>query len=188
MIYILIGILGFVFMLAFDFLSMKDNIVGKYLFAFLGLGLIVYSTISIINMTRYVFVLDLLSVICIVFSSIFALLLVYSVFIEVGLNSYQQKAEPQLVTSGTYSLARHPGVIWLFLTLFFSGVLLKNDYLVVAAIIWTITNTVYIIIQERLIFTKIFNNYDEYIKQTPMVIPNITSIKRFVTTQNWRRR
>ena len=188
MIYILVGSIGFVFMLVFDLLSMKNNILGKYLFAFLGLGLIVYSTISIVNMSRYVFVLDLLTVISIVLSSIFALLLVYSVFIEVGVNTYQKNAEPQLVTNGTYSLARHPGVIWLFLTLFFSAAFLKNGYLLIAAIIWTITNIVYIIIQERLIFTKIFIDYDEYIKQTPMIIPNITSIKRFITTKNWRKR
>jgi protein-S-isoprenylcysteine O-methyltransferase Ste14 len=186
--YILIGVLGFVFMLIFDVLSMRDNVLGKYFFAFAGLGMIVYSTIEIVNLSNYVFVLDVLTITSLVFAAVFAMLLVYSVFIEVGTNTYQKHAEPKLVTNGTYCLSRHPGVIWLFLTLLFAALFFRNGYLLFAAIIWTITNIVYIAIQEKLIFVKIFKNYDEYKKHTPMVIPNINSIRKFITESNWRKR
>ena len=114
-------------------------------------------------------------------------LLIYSVFIEVGGNTYKKFAEPQLVTDGTYSLVRHPGVIWLFLAYFFLAIFNENSYLLVTAITWTFANTIYVIIQEKYVLVRLFPNYDEYIKTTPMVIPNYISMKKFITTKNWRK-
>ena len=107
---------------------------------------------------------------------------------KLTLNTYQKKfAEPQLVTDGTYSLVRHPGVIWLFLAYFFLAIFNENSYLLVTAITWTFANTIYVIIQEKYVLVRLFPNYDEYIKTTPMVIPNYISMKKFITTKNWRK-
>ena len=187
MVYIIVGIMGFVSLLVFDLMSMKNLAFSKYLFAFLGLGLIGFSTIMIAKMERDVLINDIFQIVCLLLAIVFLALLIYSVFIEVGGNTYQKIAKPELVTDGTYSLVRHPGVIWLFLTYLFAAIFFENSVLIITAFTWTIVNAIYIVIQEKLIFTRLFSNYDEYIKATPMLIPNITSMKKFVTTKNWRK-
>jgi len=187
MLFIAIGVFGFISLLIFDLLSIKNIIFGKYFFAFLGLGLIGYSTIELIGIKSDFFTNEPLRLLSLLFAIIFMALLIYSVFIEVGGNTYKKFAEPQLVTDGTYSLVRHPGVIWLFLAYFFLAIFNENSYLLVTAITWTCANTIYVIIQEKYVLVRLFPNYDEYIKTTPMVIPNYISMKKFITTKNWRK-
>lgn len=185
--YTMLGVLGFVSFLIFDLLSYRQHILGKYLFLLSGLFLIVYSSVLIVQTETTILLHPIVHMISLVLAIGFTILLVYSVFIEVGLNTYQATAEPHLVTNGTYSLVRHPGVIWLFLAYAFAALYFGNVWLLITAIIWTLTNTIYIIVQERVILTKLFRNYDRYIQTTPMIIPTITSMKRFLTLQNWRK-
>ncbi|AIO18924.1 hypothetical protein KQ51_01045 [Candidatus Izimaplasma bacterium HR1] len=187
MLYILIGAFGFIALLVFDLMSLKNQVFFKYFFAFLGLALIIFSTFELVSYNADLFINSYLRIASLLFAVIFMVLLVYSVFIEVGGNSYQKFAEPKLVTNGTYSLVRHPGVIWLFLAYIFLALFSQNSYLLLSAIIWTTVNTIYVIVQEKYILVKIFPNYSEYIKSTPMVIPNYLSVKRFITTKNWRK-
>ncbi len=187
MTYIILGIFGFVFLLIFDILSMKEHVVGKYFFGLMGVSLIVASTIKICGLGNTPQITEAYKFISLVLAIVFLALLVYSVFIEVGGNTYQKAAAPELVTNGTYSLVRHPGVIWLFLTYFFAAIFFGNSYLLHTAFIWTLVNTIYIVLQEKYVLTRLFKNYGEYIKATPMVIPNFTSIKKFVMTENWRK-
>ncbi len=187
MIYIIIGLIGFVFFLIFDLLSLKNRIISKYIFALTGLFLVIYSTVKIIRLPSDTFVNNTTQIISLDLAIIFFGLLIYSVFIEVGVKTYRQIAEHSLVTNGTYSLVRHPGVVWLFLTYFFGSVFFENSFLLITAIVWTIINTIYIVLQEKLVLKKLFNNYGEYIKATPMILPNITSLRKFITIQNWRK-
>jgi len=168
-------------------MSIKNHIFGKYFFAFLGLGLIVFSTIELMGIKSDFFINSTFRLLSLLFAIVFMALLIYSVFIEVGGNTYKKFAEPQLVTDGTYSLVRHPGVIWLFLAYFFLAMFNENSFLLVTAITWTFTNTLYVIIQEKYILVRLFPSYNDYIKTTPMVIPNYISMKKFITTKNWRK-
>jgi len=187
MLYIAIGVFGFICFLIFDILSMYNKVIGKYVFVAIGIGLIVYSTIRIIDYSTPVASLSITRIIVLIFTILFTLLLIYSVFIEVGLNTYRKYAKPGLVTNGTYSLVRHPGVIWLFLAYFFAAIFFANSYLLFTAFIWTAVNTIYIVIQERWILIKLFDEYSTYIATTPMIIPNYSSLKKFITIQNWRK-
>lgn len=187
MLFVGIGILGFISLLIFDFMSINNRIFIKYFFAFLGLGLIVYSTIELFGVRSDFFISDSIRIVSFIFAIIFMVLLIYSVFIEVGGNTYKKFAEPELVTNGTYSLVRHPGVIWLFMAYLFLAIFSENIYLLITAITWTIVNTIYVIIQEKYILVRLFPAYNDYIETTPMIIPNFQSIKEFITTNNWRK-
>jgi protein-S-isoprenylcysteine O-methyltransferase Ste14 len=114
------------------------------------------------------------------------MLLIYSVFIEVGRKTYKVENEHSLVTSGTYALTRHPGVLWMLLLYIFGAIFFQNLLAIYAALIWTLANIIYVTIQERFIFHKIFDNYDKYRETTPMILPNFQSIEKFITTKNWR--
>jgi protein-S-isoprenylcysteine O-methyltransferase Ste14 len=183
----MLGVLGFVSFLIFDILSLRHLVLGKYVFLLTGIFLLGYSSLLIIQTETTLILHPIIRTISLVLALGFAVLLIYSVFIEVGLPTNQAQAEPQLITNGTYSLVRHPGVIWLFLAYGFTALYFGNFWLLVTAIIWTITNTIYIVVQERVVLTKLFRQYDHYIQTTPMIIPTITSMKRFMTLQNWRK-
>ncbi len=187
MLYILIGVFGFISLLVFDLMSLRDKVFFKYFFAFLGLGLIIYSTFKLSVFEGDFIINEIGRVLSLILTVLFMGLLIYSVFIEVGANTYKKFAEPKLVTNGTYSLVRHPGVIWLFLAYLFLAMFHQNSYLLITAIVWTGANALYVVIQEKFVLVKIFPNYKEYIKTTPMLLPNGGSLKRFMTTNNWRK-
>ncbi len=187
MLFIVIGVFGFISLLLFDLMSLNKQVFFKYFFALFGLSLIVYSTIELIALKENLLISNSFRIISLLFAVFFMALLIYSVFIEVGGNTYKKIAEPRLVTNGTYSLVRHPGVIWLFLAIFFLAVFEENSYLLITAFAWTFTNTLYVVFQEKFVLVRIFPNYSEYIKTTPMIIPNYLSLKKFATTKNWRK-
>ena len=186
MTFIAIGVLGFVCFLIFDLFTVQKKHALRYAFALLGIGLIAYSTIRIIAYPSDLELSTINRAVGLIFGLFFAVMTVYSVLIEVRL-SYQRHKQLQLITNGTYSLVRHPGVIWPFLAYFFAAMYVQNSYLLISAFIWTFVNSIYIMIQERLILRKLFDDYESYILTTPMLIPNYASIKRFLTLQNWRR-
>ena len=185
--YIFLGILGFGFFLGFDICSFLQRNKCKYVFGIIGLAFLLIPTTLIISQNTTVIFEESLSFFAYIVSLIFFALLIYSVFVEVGKNNYEFSAKPKLVTDGTYSLVRHPGVIWFLFTYLFASIAFESWILFYASISWTVVNILYTIIQEKLILYKVFQEYKDYIRSTPMFIPNITSIKRFITLDNWRK-
>ncbi|MCK5761677.1 MAG: DUF1295 domain-containing protein [Candidatus Izimaplasma sp.] len=188
MIYLGLGILGFMLLLLFDICSLfKRNII-KYFFAFSGFALIITSSFFIIQLNSQISFSYWVRIISLVISSLFLCLLIYSVFIEVGRNTYQYKNKNKLITTGTYALSRHPGVLWFLLVYLFGAIYFQNSFVLSAGIIWTVINIIYVSIQERFIFRRIFDDYGSYIKSTPMILPSSHSFEKCITTLNWRKR
>lgn len=177
---ILIGVLGFVlFFLSDLFAVLKKKVIG-YILVFLGTFAIAGSSVYILwtskgyqTMYGMKFIMGPLTV-------IFFLLLIYSVLVEVN----QTKTDNTLVTTGTYALSRHPGVLWFLLYYISGSVLFGSTEILLAGLVWSAVNIIYVILQEKLIFIKIFKGYDDYKKLTPMLLPTTKSIKRFIETTN----
>ena len=87
-----------------------------------------------------------------------AALFVYSLFVEIPFASaYVQKGTPsRLVTTGTYALCRHPGVLWLAGLL--AGVFFASGslWMLVALPLWVGQDVLYVVLQEKLYFFRIF--------------------------------
>ncbi len=186
--YLVIGIIGFALLLVFDLLSLHNKNYSKYFFGICGfLMIFVSSVMIIINYSNFLKIDSIFRYIGLGVAIVSLALLIYSVFIEVGRKTYQVENEHALVTSGTYALTRHPGVLWMLLLYVFGAIFFQNLLAIYAALIWTFVNIIYVSIQERFIFHKIFDNYDKYRESTPMILPNFESIEKFITTKNWRR-
>lgn len=117
------------------------------------------------------------------------LLLIYSFFIEIPFaKTYARTGSgSQLVTTGSYALVRHPGVIWysiLLLALFF---VTGSMTLLVAGPLWLLMDIIYVVLQERFFFDDMFPGYGDYRRQTPMLFPTRRSIARGLRTLNPRR-
>lgn len=187
MVYISIGVLGFLAFIGFDICSLRQKRYSKYLFGTFGLLFIIGSTVMIVRMEEIIVVHSWIRMISYIAALVFFALLIYSVFVEVGKNTYEYNAKPCLVTDGTYSLVRHPGVIWFLFVYMFAALAFESQLLFHAGLVWSLVNGVYTYTQEKYVLYKLFVEYDEYQKTTPMFIPNITSIKKFIASENWRK-
>jgi protein-S-isoprenylcysteine O-methyltransferase Ste14 len=116
---------------------------------------------------------------------LFSLLLVYSLFVEIPFAAAYVRARkpPAVVATGTYALCRHPGVLWLtglLAALFFAR---GSRLLVLAAPIWIGLDTLYVVVQDRLFFPRMFGaDYAAYQREVPMLLPNARSARRCAQT------
>jgi len=106
------------------------------------------------------------------------LLLIYSLFIEIPFR--QTYAEggvgDRLVTTGTYALSRHPGVLWLGLLLIALILVSHVRLLLIAAPVWFLMDLFYVWVQDVHYFPRMFPKYRQYQQETPMVVPTGKSI------------
>lgn len=111
-------------------------------------------------------------------------LLIYSVFLEIPFKTtYATDGHKQeLVTTGTYALTRHPGVLWFGLLMLALTAISRSKLLLVAAPIWFALDVLYVWIQDRFYFPVMFPGYQEYKRETPMLIPTKKSFIKCVRT------
>jgi len=115
---------------------------------------------------------------------LFLFLLIYTLFFAIPFEEAYIKASspPKTCTTGFYALSRHPGVLW-FTGFYFSlWLALSGSLLLLAGILFSLLNLIYIILQDRWIFMEIFPDYGDYKKTTPFLIPNYQSFNRCVHT------
>ena len=115
---------------------------------------------------------------------IFLILLVYTLFFAIPFKDTYIKSNerPMTCTTGIYAMSRHPGVLW-FIGFYFSlWLALSGSLLLTAAVLFSLLNLFYIILQDRWIFMEIFADYGDYKKTTPFLFPNYQSLYRCVQT------
>ena len=179
MLFILIGAIGFIMLLGSDIAGIKKYNFASKLLAFFG-TLMIFNASIIILIIGETYHLDLgLRIIFGALGLMFLFFLIYSVVIEVRVSNNGTKG---LVTSGTYALSRHPGVLWLFFYYLFGSMFFANIDILIAGMVWSFINVIYVMIQEKVVFTKIFADYENYKKSTPMLLPTLKSIKKCLGT------
>lgn len=168
--------------------TLKNKSIKKKTFGIIGLGLLVYSAITVIVVSRKVYISVLLRIGAGSLFLIFAFLLVYSLFLELPfVKTYgKKKFNDELVDTGTYALCRHPGVLWFGFVFFFLSITTGAQLLFAAGVVWTGLDVLHIYLQEKLFFPKMFPKYKEYINTTPMLLPTKESIKKCLTTMKFR--
>ena len=115
----------------------------------------------------------------------FLALLLWSLFLEIPFSpAYGGAAGPRtLVTTGTYALSRHPGVLWLFLLQLACATASASRLLLVATVPWTCANVILVAIEDRFLFPRIFGDaYRAYQRSVPFLVPTPPSIRRCVAT------
>jgi protein-S-isoprenylcysteine O-methyltransferase Ste14 len=185
MIYILIGAAGFIILFFFDLAALKQIRFLKTVIWVVGNGLIFVSlNIMMFRSPRYTLP-DAIRYSGIALSVITSPLLAYSLLIEIPFKrTYLDKGTgDKLVTTGTYALVRHPGVLWLILLLIGFFLSTGSKTLLITLPVWAFLDILYIIIQDKIFFVRQFGEeYVRYQQEVPMLIPNIKSIKRCLST------
>jgi protein-S-isoprenylcysteine O-methyltransferase Ste14 len=188
MVYYLVVILVFSLYIVYDInsISFKNKILSKFFL----LGSLVFLMENIILLSTLLFRInfDLKNVLLLVFSSIFFILLIYTLFFSLPFNeTYVDDNKTRLVVkTGMYSLSRHIGVLW-FIFMYICLILVFKDHtFTIFALISCLMNLIYIIFQDNYSFLKLFDDYQEYKEEVSFLIPNINSLKKFVTERGKR--
>ncbi|MBI4310887.1 MAG: hypothetical protein HY681_03805 [Chloroflexi bacterium] len=115
---------------------------------------------------------------------LFAALLAYSLFFELPTKKTYAEAgsSNQLVTTGTYALTRHPGVLWYTFGMVALTMATRSTALLIAAPLWVFLDVLHVVVQDRVFFPKMFSDYPQYQRTTPMLIPTLQSIEACVKT------
>ncbi len=183
MTYIALGILGFLIIHLFDFISLKRIPLAKPLTWGAGSGLLGYGVIMA-SLTGDRLPLPAWSMwlgwlLLIVSLS----LLIYSLFIKLPFRRtyITTGVGERLITTGLYALVRHP---WLYgFSLFMLSLILvsRSSLMLIAAPIWITLDILLVVIQDRFFFGKMFPGYSRYRQQTPMLVPNKKSVVTFIS-------
>lgn len=182
MLYIGLGITGFILIHLFDLVSLKRIRRVKPVVWISGSGLIIYAVIMICLSADKITVPPWLSWLGWGMLAFSLPLLIHSLFIGIPFRKTYLKAGTgdRLITTGPYSLTRHPGVIW-FTIMMLSLIPVSNSRLMlIAAPVFIGLDILLIFIQDRYIFGRMFEGYEKYRHRTPMLIPNRRSINTFL--------
>ena len=111
-----------------------------------------------------------------------ALLLFYSLFVELPFSATYRNSHdtPHLVTTGTYALVRHPTVAWYALFIVSLLLAFQAKPLLLALPLWIALDVLWVVLQERLVLGKVLPGYEQYRQATPMLIPNRRSVAVFL--------
>lgn len=185
MIYIFCGFVAFLLFFIYDINSIIFKNKLLYGCFFVGSFLIIVATVGIVITYRDLIKIDVFRITIFgILAAFFFLLMIYTLFFALPFKDtyIETEASLKVYQSGVYALCRHPGVLWFMGFYIFLGLALKIPLLLTAAVIFSLLNILYVIFQDRWTFMKIFDDYDEYKKDTPFLIPNLKSIKRCIQT------
>ncbi|MHC1691753.1 MAG: hypothetical protein AB9828_01840 [Sphaerochaetaceae bacterium] len=98
---------------------------------------------------------------------LFTLLLVYSVLLEIPLRA---KIPGKLYREGTYGFSRHPGFIWYTVINLLIVIYYWDCGIVLLCAGFTVCNLALIVVEDMVLFPKMFPEYGEYRKHTPFFI------------------
>jgi protein-S-isoprenylcysteine O-methyltransferase Ste14 len=115
--------------------------------------------------------------------------LCYSLLVEIPLRKawLRQGHTDALVTTGTYALVRHPGVLWLTSALGFAAVAARSRRLLLAWPAIILGDAVHVWFQDRVVLPRLFGEaYRDYQRRTPFLIPSRRSVRRVARAFNER--
>jgi protein-S-isoprenylcysteine O-methyltransferase Ste14 len=118
------------------------------------------------------------------FALISLVLLIYTLFFAIPFREtyLQSKSQSEVCNVGVYALSRHPGVLWFTGFYFFLWLAFPNPLLLLAAVLFSLLNLLYVLFQDKWVFMKMFPGYGEYKESTPFLFPTYHSCKRCIKT------
>ena len=191
MVYLGLGSIGFLAVFLFDLVSLQRIRFLKPIFWLAGMVLIGYGHYGVNSQGPIVVLPTWLPVIGWPLLIVASLAFIYSLFLELPLkNTYiADGVGQQLVTSGTYALTRHPGVLWYALVQVSLLMIFSRQWMLLAIPLWLGLDILHVWIQDRYLFPRMFPDYELYQQQTPMLLPTPNSIERCISTfsDGWQR-
>ena len=183
MIYIFVGIIGFFVIHFFDLVSIKKTPFGaKPLIWTVGFAILTFSLVKLCLESNAFTLPSWITWVGWFLLAISLMMITFALFINLPFRKtyISTGVGDELVKTGLYALARHPGVYWVTSFMFSLVFISESKLMLITAPIYSIINIGLVILQDIYFFPKMFAGYDEYKKETPMLVPNRRSIAAFI--------
>ena len=183
MIYIALGIFGSIVIHLFDIVSLKKIPSGaKPCVWTVGSGLLVYSLIMLCLRSNALPLPEWTTWLGWGLLPIALFLLMHSLFINLPFRKtyIATGVGDKLVTTGLYAIVRHPWIHCFTLTLLSLVLVSKSSLLLIATPIWILLDILLVVVQDKFFFGRMFEGYDSYRRETPMLLPNRKSVNAFI--------
>ena len=176
----MLGTVGFVLYFIYDINSLKWQNRILHQFFWLGTLCLCASTVwSMWGVPLSFRAAQPAGIVCGVGGVLFFVSLIYTLFFAIPFEEtyVEENRRRRACTEGVYALCRHPGILWfagLFLCLWgVTGEASRGVYFI-SMIVW---NYLYALFQDRWTFPGTFENYREYRRTAPFLLPNRRSIR-----------
>lgn len=183
MIYIVIGIFGFIAINFFDLVSIKKIAFrAKPIIWTAGFAILIYSIVRLcmlsdeLNLPPWavwagwvIFAISLFMILM----ALFINLPFRKTYISTG-------TADTLIKTGLYALVRHPGIYWVTSFMFSLVLVSSSKLMLIAAPIFSGINILLVVLEDKYFFPKMFEGYSDYQRETPMLVPNRQSVKTFI--------
>lgn len=179
--YLLLGVLGYLLLIIADLNKVKQ--IHPFLNAAFGAGVIIIGLATAGILLDYPASFTLPGTLPTIFVALAVpciLIQLYILFFAVPFKqTYVELGNYQIIDTGFFGLARHPGVMWFFL--FYTFLWLGTGKMMVlwANVVWTACDIIHVYLQDRVFFPRMFKDYDVYIRKVPFMIPTRKSLKNF---------
>ena len=184
MTYILVGLAGFSLIHLADFAALKKIPATKPIAWICGIAALIYSIVNIVASASPLSFTPWLTGPGWVLLIGSLVILVYALFVNLPFkNTYVDTGVGvDLVVTGLYGIVRHPG-LYPFIGAMAGLFLVFPSYVMLAAAtVWSCADLALIVLQDRVIFPRMFVGYLDYQKETPMIIPRFDDLKNIAGT------
>ena len=181
--YCLIAVVVFLLYIIYDINSMTiNNCILNKLFIAASLLFLIVNIILIGNLITSVS-FTFFKLVFIVFSIGFFALMIYTLFFSLPFDEtyIEDDKSRKVVRKGMYGLSRHMGVFWFIMMYICLAVVLESRTFTCFAVVSCVMNLIYIIFQDNYSFIRLFDDYEDYKREVPFLIPSFKSIKKVVS-------
>lgn len=171
---ILIVTFSFLFLFVSDVLQIKNHGIVTTLFTIFGfLGVFSSIILLIIAVGPLRSNPPAFSAVMWGLSGIFLGALVYTVFFAVRKKKGSETTDGKrrAIKHGLYGIVRHPGFYWFFLLLVALSLICRKPAFFIASAYMAFLDFLLILIEDRLLFPRLFADYDVYKTKVPFIIP-----------------
>lgn len=175
--YLVIGATGYVNLFLADLFQLRQRRVLSLIFSIIGYISICSVIFLLLISFKVNVVIYPLLYIKIAGAGVFFLLLIYSIFIEIKIKTPDTENSKRIaLTTGTYGLTRHPGFLWFCIFQLFLISIYRDMNFTLIALGMVTLDFILILIEDYILFPKIFINYLEYKKRVPLLIPGLKNL------------
>jgi len=176
--YVVIGALGFLVAPLFELLSLRCIPWLKQVVGLAAAGLIGYAVVMTAYSTPKLGMPSWVAVPGWIILVSSAILLAYSLFINLPWRKtyIDSGTGGTLIKTGSYALVRHPGVLWFAWLMVGITLVSGSKLMLIGGPVWLAADVIYVLVQDRYLFVKMFPGYEDYRRETPMLIPSKKSI------------
>jgi protein-S-isoprenylcysteine O-methyltransferase Ste14 len=179
---IVLGSFGFIIIHLSDYISLRKISLLKPIVWLLGTAILVYAVIKICNTPGKFLLPFWLTGISWFLLIISLAAMLYSLFINLPFRkTYVSRGYgDKLIKTRFYKLVRHPGVPFFVVFMVALLIVSRSKQILVVAPVYVLLDIVLVIVQDKIFFPRMFQDYKIYQKETPMLIPNRQSIRAFM--------